>query len=151
MPEPTITRATLADLNDLIPMFGAYREFYKRDAQPDAERVYLRERLERGEAVVFIAREGQPPTPAGFTLLYPTFASVSLRSAWILNDLFVSPNARRGGVGRALMQTATDFARSTGAVRIELRTQHTNVAGQKLYESMGWKLDDQFRRYSLTL
>lgn len=150
-----ITRAGVGDLDDLVPLFGAYREFYKREAEPTAERAYLRDRLERGEAVVFIARtlpQGDSKAmPAGFALLYPTFASVGLRSAWILNDLFVAPSVRRGGVGRSLMEAACNFARASGAVRIELRTQHTNLAGQRLYESLGWKLDDQFRRYSLGL
>ncbi len=151
MPAPTITRAAAADLDDLVPMFGVYREFYGRDAEPLVERQYLHERLDRDQAVIFIARVGDPSRPAGFTLLYPTFASVSLRAAWILNDLYVAPEFRRGGVGQALMEAATAFARSTGAVRIELRTQHTNAAGQRLYAAMGWKLDEQFRRYSLTL
>lgn len=144
-----IARAALADLDDLVPLFGAYRAFYHRDPDPDAERDYLARRLQRDEAVVFIARLAD--APAGFTLLYPTFASVGLAAAWILNDLYVVPEHRRAGVARALMLAAAEFARHAGAVRLELRTQHTNAPAQKLYESLGWKLDEQFRRYTLSL
>ena len=147
-----VERAKVADLPDLVPLFGEYREFYKKPADPLAEERYLHARLSRGEAVVFIARAGGAGGGVvGFTLLYPTFASVSLAPAWILNDLYVSPAARRGGVARALMEAATGFARSTDAVRIELRTQHTNTGAQALYDAMGWTMDEKFRRYSLSL
>ena len=66
----------------------------------------------------------------GFVQLYPSFSSVSMRKIWILNDLYVATNARRYGVGRLLMDRARDFARDTGALRLELTTARTNAAAQ---------------------
>jgi GNAT superfamily N-acetyltransferase len=148
-----IVRAGPEAIDALVPLFGAYREFYRRPPEPEAERAYLMSRLSRGEAVVFLAlAQGEgAPRPAGFTLLYPAFASVSLAPAWVLNDLYVAPGFRRRGVARALLQHAADFARATTAVRLELRTQHTNREARALYESLGWKLDEQFSRYTLPL
>ena len=69
----------------------------------------------------------------------------------MLYDLFVDPSSRRAGIGRALMTTAADWARTQGACRIDLETAHTNVIGQGLYESLGYQQDHVFRKYSLNL
>lgn len=158
MAEVRIDRAGAGDVEELAPLFSAYRRFYEHEPEPRAERAFLRDRLERDEAVVFLARvsgvsgggEGAPRA-AGFTLLYPLFGSVSLRPVWLLNDLYVEPWARGAGAGRALTERAAEFARSTGAARIELRTRHTNLPARRLYERLGWSLDKSFRRYTLGL
>ena len=58
---------------------------------PELDYEFLREPLTGEESVVFVALEGG--TAAGFTQLYPLFSSVSARRLWVLNDLFVSPEA----------------------------------------------------------
>jgi GNAT superfamily N-acetyltransferase len=69
----------------------------------------------------------------------------------LLNDLFVTPAARGGGVARALMLRARRLAEETDAVGLELATAGTNVAAQRLYESLGWQRDVKFPRYELAL
>ncbi|NNE33610.1 MAG: GNAT family N-acetyltransferase, partial [Rhodothermales bacterium] len=64
-----------------------------------------------------------------------------------LNDLFVEAGSRRKGVARALMQAAVEHATQLGSPSLELATQKTNRAAQRLYESMGWELDIEFDRY----
>jgi GNAT superfamily N-acetyltransferase len=86
----------------------------------------------------------------GFTQLYPLFSSVRAERTYLLNDLFVAPEARRHGVAAALMHEAADFAHAVGAVGLSLSTAHTNVPAQRLYESLGWKRDEHFREYNLT-
>lgn len=63
---------------------------------------------------------------------------------WILNDLFVAPAARRGGVGRAMLTEAAQFGRRMGSARLILSTARTNGPAQRLYESMGWQRDEVF-------
>ena len=69
----------------------------------------------------------------------------------MLYDLFVDPDARRGGVGRALMQAAQAFGRVAGAARLDLTTARSNTRAQALYESEGWRRDDVFLTYNLSL
>jgi GNAT superfamily N-acetyltransferase len=100
--------------------------------------------------VIFLALASDG-SAAGFTQLYPTFSSASVKRISILNDLFVDPIARRRGVGRALLKAAADFGRSAGAGRLTLSTAHTNTSAQLLYEASGWLRDEIFRSYHLAL
>lgn len=141
----SIRRAAAADVEALAPLFDAYRQFYKQPSNLDAARNYLSARLTRDECVVFIAeRDG---LAVGFTLLYPTYTSTQLARIFVLNDLFVDPIARRLGVGTQLIDSAAEFGRAQGAVRLTLRTATTNLTAQAVYEQNGWERDDQFLTY----
>jgi ribosomal protein S18 acetylase RimI-like enzyme len=141
----SIERAAVGHLDELAPLFSAYRRFYGRDEDPRA-RGFLRERLMREESVIFLAR--QAGAAIGFTQLYPCFASVSLGRMFVLYDLFVAPEARRCGAARALLGAAVDYAASQGAVELLLQTAVTNTAAQRLYEREGWVRDTEFYVYN---
>jgi GNAT superfamily N-acetyltransferase len=145
-----IVRATRKDLDDLVPLFDGYRQFYGQRADAAAARTFLDERIQRDESVIYVAYTG-PGEAAGFTQLYPSFSSVSLKPLWILNDLFVRSDVRRGGVGRALLERARQHAAETGAKGLVLSTAVTNRPAQTLYESCGWQRDDEFMHYHLFL
>lgn len=83
----------------------------------------------------------------GFCQLYPTFCSVRIAHTYVLYDLFVGPEARGTGAGRALMLAAENHAAKTGAARMELSTARDNTVAQSLYESVGWVRDDAFFVY----
>ena len=87
----------------------------------------------------------------GFTQLYPSFSSVSMKRIWILNDLFVVATHRKKGIARLLMETAKQYAQEAGAVRIVLATKISNNLAQALYESLGYIKDEEFYHYSLSL
>ena len=144
----TIVRAEPKHLEDLVPLFDGYRQFYGQRSTLAAARDFLRERIERDESVIYAAYTGAREA-AGFTQLYPSFSSVSLKPLWILNDLFVRSDIRRGGVGRALLERAKQHAVETGAKGLVLNTAVTNKPAQTLYESCGWKQDDEFLQYHL--
>ena len=150
MADVVIRRAGVRDLPGLAPLFDAYRQFYARAPDLPLASRYLGERLRRGDSIILLAVRGSGP-PLGFTQLYPTLCSVAAAPIWVLYDLWVAPAARRSGVARALMIAAADRARATAAVRMELMTAKTNVAAQRLYESLGWVRDEQFHSYSLAL
>jgi GNAT superfamily N-acetyltransferase len=145
-----IKRATVSDLDDAAPLFDAYRQFYGQRSDVPAARAFLDERLRRDESVIFLALAGDDGGEAlGFTQLYPSFSSVSLKRLWILNDLFVGPGVRRGGVGRRLLERAREWAIETEAKGLVLATAVTNSTAQALYESCGWRRDDEFQHYYL--
>ena len=103
MTEPVISRAGPADLDALAVLFDAYRQFYGQPSDVPRARDWLRSRLRVGESVVLLARRGG--AMLGFVQLYPMFSSVRTAKTWILNDLYVDANARRGGIARSLLET----------------------------------------------
>jgi ribosomal protein S18 acetylase RimI-like enzyme len=142
-----VVQATPADVGEVAPLFDAYRQFYGKPPDVEASRRFLFARLSKEESVLFIARLDEKVL--GFVNLYPVFSSVNLTRQWILNDLFVAPEARKLGVARALMDRARQLAEATQANGLTLETGIDNHAAQKLYESLGWKRDEEFYRYFL--
>jgi ribosomal protein S18 acetylase RimI-like enzyme len=134
------------DLPAVALLFDAYRQFYEMPADLPLARRYLGERFERGESVILVAEDAGGEL-IGFTQLYPAFCSVLADRTYVLYDLFVTPAARGTGAGRALMEAAESYARAHGAARLQLQTAVTNVVGQSLYESCGWKRDELFYVY----
>lgn len=145
----TVRQATLSDLEILVPLFDGYRQFYGRASDLHAAREFLLARFNHGESVLFIAFE--TGNPVGFTQLFPSFSSVSLARTFVLNDLFVIAGARRKGVASKLMSAAVEFAATLGAVRVSLSTAITNETAQALYQSAGWKRDEQFYVYHFAI
>jgi ribosomal protein S18 acetylase RimI-like enzyme len=150
-----IVRAGLEDLALVVPLFDAYLQFYKLPSNEEAARRFLHARLLKEEAVIFLAVEERAAprrggrVALGFTLLYPTWSSLSQRRWWNLNDLYVVPEARQRGVARALMARARRLAEETGASGLGLETAKDNLPAQKLYEQLGWKREEEFFRYEL--
>ena len=148
MDDVSITRAGPADLDALAQLFDGYRQFYGQPSNLAAARDWLRSRLRVGESMVLVARRGGDAV--GFVQLYPMFSSVRLARTCILNDLYVLPTKRRGGVARALLEAAAGFARADGATAISLETTRDNAAARALYRAAGWH-EDATQWYSLRL
>lgn len=142
----TIVRAGAEQIERIAPLFDGYRQFYGQPADLATSRQFVLERLQNDESVVFLAL--QQDAGVGFVQLFPLFSSVAARRIWLLNDLFVAPQARGQGVGEALLERSKQFARETGALRIELATASDNPA-QRLYERLGWQRDS-FYHYAWT-
>ena len=138
------------DLEALSRLFDTYRVFYERESDLASARRFVSDRMNRDDSALFVA-EGDGGTLTGFTQLYPSWSSVSMARIFVLNDLFVAETSRRGGVARALLDAAHAFARTAGAVRVSLATARDNVRAQPLYESMGYRRDEAFWHYDLTL
>ena len=149
MPTISVREAQAKDLVDLARLFDGYRQFYECEPDLAGAAAWMTVNLNEQRSTVFVAE--QTDALVGFTQLYPALCSVDMQPFYMLYDLFVDPSSRRAGIGRALITTAADWARTQGACRIDLETAHTNVIGQGLYESLGYQQDHVFRKYSLNL
>lgn len=144
-----IKRATLHDLDAVVPLFDAYRRFYDQPSDEARAREFLQARMGANESVILLATDGD--RAIGFTQLYPMFSSVRTGRLWVLNDLYVDADARRSGAGRALLDAAADFARNDGAVGIVLETTRDNATARALYRNAGWEeADTQWYSLSFT-
>lgn len=144
-----VREATLKDLEGIAQLFNEYRKFYHQEDHIDGARGFMRNRFEQGDSVLFMVKEDN--AYLGFTQLYPTFSSISMAKAWILNDLYVHKDARGKGVAAALLDRAKAYALETSAVSIALSTAPDNLPAQRLYEKHGYKRDEQFHHYELGL
>jgi ribosomal protein S18 acetylase RimI-like enzyme len=128
----SICRAKHTDLDLLVPLFDAYRQFYGRPSDLPAARRFLQQRMERKESVVLLA-------PA------------ALARTFVLNDLYVDGRFRRQGVATRLLAAAEEVARTEGAVRMTLFTGVDNVHAQAVYRATGWQRDQTFIVYHQTI
>ena len=135
-----VRQAEIEDVDALVPLFDAYRQFYDQPSDLSRARNWLRARIGANESVVLLAeRDGHA---VGFAQLYPMYSSVQTSRIWVLNDLYVSPEQRRLGAAKALLNLAIEHARDDGASRVQLETGRRNEAARALYRAAGWQEDD---------
>ena len=139
--------AELTDFETIAPLFDAYRKFYEQPADLSLATRFIHDRLEKNQSVIILASNDDRQV-LGFCQLYPTFCSIEAAPIYALYDLFVIPEARRSGAGKALLQAAERHAAQNGMARLDLTTAKTNVSAQSLYESLGWIQDDVYYAYS---
>lgn len=144
-----VRQATKKDLDHIAVLFNDYRLFYKQDADLEGARAFLAERLELNESVIFMVIDRSSNQPVAFTQLYPSFSSISMERAWILNDLYVSADYRRQGLAQLLLEAAKRHAIHTNSKGLSLSTAIDNDVAQKLYESNGFVKDEVFFHYDL--
>ena len=145
-----IIKANIKHLDEVARLFNLYRIFYKQPDDLERAHQFIKSRMEMKESIIFVSNNTDG-TLSGFVQLYPSFCSVSTIPMLILYDLFVDPDTRTKGIGRALMNKARQYAQENGFKRLELSTAKDNFIGQSLYESLGYEVDDEFLHYSLEI
>ncbi|MBP6795894.1 MAG: GNAT family N-acetyltransferase [Saprospiraceae bacterium] len=135
----------LHDLDSLLPLFDAYRQFYRKESDLIGAKEFLHNRVENNEAIVFGAFVDD--FLVGFTLLYPLFSSVRMKPIFLLNDLFVHPDARNKAIGKNLLRHAQEYAKSKNYAGVLLETEKTNDIGNHLYPAMGFQLESETNFY----
>ena len=145
-----IVKANQEHIKEVARLFDLYRQFYECEPDLALATQFISDRTSRGESDIFVALNADKAS--GFVQLYPSFCSVDAVKIYILYDLYVDADSRKTGLGEKLMNTATDWAESNGAARLDLLTADDNLAGQHLYEKLGYKkvLQD-FYAYSLSV
>jgi GNAT superfamily N-acetyltransferase len=125
------TAADAADIGRLLHDFNT--EYHEITPGPDA----LAERIAQlidADAVVLLVGDG----PDGLAVLRfrPSIWTAGLEC--YVAELYVVPQLRGQGRGRALMEAAIQLARDEGADHMDLGTGHDDVAARALYESLGF-------------
>jgi len=126
-----------ADVDDLLPLLGAYCDFYS--AHPGEQKLRaLAERLiaHPAEGVQLIAR-ADDGAALGFATVYWTWQTLVAGRLGILHDLYVQPSSRGEGVGRALIEACRERVGEHGAVALEWDTAPDNTRAQALYDTVG--------------
>jgi GNAT superfamily N-acetyltransferase len=146
-----IVQATLEHLDQLTPLFVNYRELFGQLPYPDSSRSFLEKRISRKESVIYLAMADEEDKILGFCQLYPSFSSLSLKRVWILNDIYVCQDARRQLVADRLIQAAKQMAKDTNAVRLRVASSINNTVAHKVYESIGFVEDTEYKNFVLPI
>ena len=109
-------------------------EFDEPTPQPDALAERIRQLLAGGDTVILLSGHA----PDGLAVLRFRKAIWADALECYLAELYVVPERRRQGLGRALMDAAIDTARAEGATHMDLGTGEDDVAARALYESLGF-------------
>jgi ribosomal protein S18 acetylase RimI-like enzyme len=144
-----IIKATLEHLEIIATLFDEYRQFYKQKPDINSALNFIAERIKNNESVIFLALVND--RGAGFTQLYPSFSSVSMKRLWILNDLYVSPDYRKQNVAGELIREAVKLGQETDALRITLETDMDNYPAQSLYDKIGFEKTSHCFYYNLNI
>jgi GNAT superfamily N-acetyltransferase len=133
-----ITTVTEADLLDLLPLMRGYCDFY--EVAPDDHELLAMSRSliadpER-EGVQLIARE-ETGVAIGFATIFWSWSTLSASRIGVMNDLFVAPAARGGGIARALIAACRERCAQRGASTLTWQTARDNARAQALYERIG--------------
>ncbi len=148
-----ILQAYSRHMSLLVPLFDQYRQFYGKPPDPSGARLFLTDRLERRDSVIYMATDGEGSSEIGiaFAQLYPSFSSGEMKRIWILNDLYVLPAWRRQGLAQSLIERARHLALETKASRIILATEADNRIAQAVYDQLGFRKDERFLHYELVI
>ncbi len=121
----------------LLPMIAAYQRFYEvADIDGERNREFFRRFIAPSEDGLLIgAWDGD--TLIGYACLYWFYSSTQAAETVLMNDLFVDPSRRGGGIGRALIDASRTVARQRGARHLEWNTAPDNHTAQRLYDSTG--------------
>jgi GNAT superfamily N-acetyltransferase len=103
---------------------------------------------ERPAAEVLLAFEGQ--LPVGFAVYFYNFSTWLGRPGLYLEDLFVNPEKRGKGYGRALLVALAKIARDRGCGRLEWAVLNWNEPAIKFYHSLGAKPMHEWTVFRLT-
>lgn len=85
----------------------------------------------------------------GYALFYENFASFRGQRGIYLEDLYVAPEMRLGGVGLAMLKQLAKIARERGAERMDWQVLDWNKTAIKFYEKLGAQLDADERHFKL--
>jgi GNAT superfamily N-acetyltransferase len=138
MPDaPEIAPIAAAQLDALLPLIAAYQRFYEvEDVDDERNRAFFTGFLEPSERGTMLGawRGGEL---LGYACLYWTYTSLIPAEIVLMNDLYVVPEARGEGVGRALIEASAAVARERGAARLTWMTAADNERAQRLYDTTG--------------
>lgn len=143
-----IRNATAEDFDGWMPLWQGYLTFYKTSLTDEVTQATWARILDPMNLLTarLAVKDG---VVLGFAHHHTHLTTWDVRPTCYLEDLFVSPEARGLGVGKALLDDLVALGKEKDWVSVYWITAEDNVTAQKLYDSYNKR--DAFYRYSVTL
>jgi len=143
-----------ATTDDLPVVCGLVHELATYEREPDAvvaTEQHFRDALFGADPKAFcLVAEGDGGEVVGFAVYFLNFSTWLGTHGIYLEDLFVRPEARGGGHGRALLQELARIAVERGYGRVEWAVLDWNEPAQGFYTSLGARPQDDWTVWRLT-
>jgi GNAT superfamily N-acetyltransferase len=136
---------------DVETLFGLILELasYERlreEVNGDAEEL-ARSLFEARTAEALLAEVGE--VAVGYAIVCGTFSSFECRAGLWIEDLFVRPQSRKQGIGRALLARVAAMALERGCPRVEWAVLDWNELALGFYDELGARRMDEWRMLRL--
>ena len=141
-----LTAPSRAEIEQLAEIFDRYRLHYGEAADALRTASWLEENISSGRLEASVAEDKNAFVGFAITMTVP--ASLRLAHFLQIRDIFVLPNHRRLGVGRALLDFIRAAAVRAGALRV-VQTEADNAPALRLYAESGYSAVEGY--HSLTL
>jgi GNAT superfamily N-acetyltransferase len=139
MSQTTIRPATRGDIPLILAFIRALAEYEKLAHEVEATEEKLRATLfpENGTSVAHCVLAFNRAAPAGFALFFYNYSTWLARPGLYLEDLFVKPELRGKGIGKALLLHLAKLANAQGCGRMEWSVLDWNQPAIDFYEALG--------------
>jgi GNAT superfamily N-acetyltransferase len=137
MSKPIVRPATRADVPALLALIRGLAEYERLSHLVEASEVSLAESLFGPDAHVEALLAASEGDAVGFALFFHNFSTFLGRKGLYLEDLFVKPEHRRRGVGKALLLAVARIAHERGCGRFEWMALDWNTPAIDFYKSLG--------------
>lgn len=139
-----ITLVTLADIDELLPLMRGYCDFYGVSPSDEQLRALALTLIEHPDTsgVQLIAREAGEAV--GFATIFWSYSTLSAAAIGVMNDLYVAPKARGGGLGAQLIRACEAECAAHGVGILEWETAPSNKRAQTVYDRLGAERTEWF-------
>jgi GNAT superfamily N-acetyltransferase len=142
--------ATVADTPQILAFIRALADYERLLDRVVATEAGLREALFGARPYAEVVLAEHAGTPVGFALFFHTFSTFLGQPGIYLEDLFVLPEARGRGVGRALLAHLARLAVERRCGRVEWAVLDWNEPAIRFYRSVGAAPNDEWTVYRLS-
>jgi GNAT superfamily N-acetyltransferase len=149
MTELTIRPAVEADVPVILELIRGLAEYERAPEEVVCDEAQLRASLfgEKPDAEVLLACLGL--TAAGFAVFFHNYSTWWGRRGLYLEDLFVRPEMRGRGIGKALLRALAQVARDRECARMEWSVLDWNQPAIDFYRSLGAVSKDEWTTFRL--
>jgi GNAT superfamily N-acetyltransferase len=146
----SIRAAKRGDCAEILRLIHALAEYEKLADMAVGTPAMLDDQLfgARPSAEALIAERGG--RAVGFALFFTTFSTFLCKPGLYLEDLFVEPEQRGHGIGKALLRELAALAVARDCGRFEWRVLDWNEPSIRFYESLGAKLLPEWQLVRMT-
>jgi GNAT superfamily N-acetyltransferase len=145
-----IRPATPEDIPTIVALIKALADFEKLSHEVTGSAEDLQQSLFGGRPYAEAVLAWVNDTPVGMALFFHNFSTFLMKPGIYLEDLFVLPDYRRRGIGRALLVHVGQLALQRGCGRFEWNVLDWNTPAIDFYQTMGAELKHEWRLCRVT-